>query len=214
MAVSSHDWTATVVRAAPRPIEAALSMPRSHKISHKDPTTKRKKGPAFIRYPLSGIKARENPRVYLSWYVERRHMNQKNTTREIPHSQMCPISSRGFHPITPGLSLDFIARSLAHYHCDSQARRGGKRPQQAAAASSSSRRDSPATGAKRASRLARENDVSAGEETDIKEAFRLFAVRDERFASGREDVMPVGDVRRALMCVVPYARARHEVFLI
>ena len=41
----------------------------------------------------------------------------------------------------------------------------------------------------------------------------MFAVRDDRFAGGREDVMPVGDVRRALMCVALYARAQRELFL-
>jgi hypothetical protein len=42
----------------------------------------------------------------------------------------------------------------------------------------------------------------------------LFAVRDDGFAGGREDVMPVGDVRRALMCVeLPTHALSVSVFL-
>ncbi|KAH0547554.1 hypothetical protein FGG08_000279 [Glutinoglossum americanum] len=113
---------------------------------------------------------------------------------------MCPVSSRGFQPATTctNLTLEYISRSLAHYE-PKKARGGGRRAQQQQQASSSSRQ--PAVGSKRTSRLARENDVSAAEEADIKEAFRLFAVKDEGFAGGKEDVIPVEDVRRAMIAL-------------
>ncbi|KAI9777829.1 MAG: hypothetical protein M1839_008506 [Geoglossum umbratile] len=87
--------------------------------------------------------------------------------------------------------------------------RGGKRPQHTTgAASSGSRRD---PGTKSASRLARENDVSAAEERDIREAFRLFAVQDDSLAGGAEDVMPVGDVRKALIALSLPPSSAHEL---
>lgn len=56
----------------------------------------------------------------------------------------------------------------------------------------------------RLSKLAKENDITAEEESEIKEAFRLFAITEitsdnEEYASEKEGVMKTPDVRRALM---------------
>ena len=52
----------------------------------------------------------------------------------------------------------------------------------------------------RVSKLARENDISGEEETEIREAFELFAVEasDSDGDGDEEPAMPVGDVPRAL----------------
>ncbi|KAK3325492.1 ef-hand superfamily Ca2+-modulated protein [Apodospora peruviana] len=50
----------------------------------------------------------------------------------------------------------------------------------------------------RQSKLAKENDISAQEEAEIKEAFSLFA---EPMDGEKEGVMPIGDVRRAMIAL-------------
>ncbi|PGH27684.1 hypothetical protein AJ80_00699 [Polytolypa hystricis UAMH7299] len=53
----------------------------------------------------------------------------------------------------------------------------------------------------RQSKLAKENDISAEEEAEIKEAFRLFAVENEDFSSEKEGVIETPDVRRAMVAL-------------
>jgi Ca2+-binding EF-hand superfamily protein len=48
----------------------------------------------------------------------------------------------------------------------------------------------------RQSKLAKENNISAQEESEIKEAFSLFC---EPMDGEKEGVIPIGDVRRAMM---------------
>lgn len=55
---------------------------------------------------------------------------------------------------------------------------------------------SPAAPKPRQSKLAKENDISAQEETEIKEAFALFS---EPHDGEKEGVMPISDVRKAMM---------------
>lgn len=50
--------------------------------------------------------------------------------------------------------------------------------------------------AARQSKLAKENDITAQEEAEIKEAFSLFA---EPMDGEKEGVIPIDDVRRAMM---------------
>lgn len=63
------------------------------------------------------------------------------------------------------------------------------------AGASSASASSPAVAA-RPSKLAREHKLSAQEESEIREAFSLFA---EPMRGEKEGVIPIGDVRRALM---------------
>ncbi|KAI1907344.1 hypothetical protein LOZ12_003391 [Ophidiomyces ophidiicola] len=58
----------------------------------------------------------------------------------------------------------------------------------------------------RISKLAKENDITTEEEAEIKEAFRLFAIRElaedlEEFSSEKEGVIRTADVRRALVAL-------------
>jgi Ca2+-binding EF-hand superfamily protein len=61
----------------------------------------------------------------------------------------------------------------------------------------------------RLSKLAKENNITAQEENEIKEAFSLFS---EPMDGEKEGVIPVDDVKRALMSVFPilpeYSTAR------
>ena len=66
-------------------------------------------------------------------------------------------------------------------------------PAQGASAASTSSK--PPTAA-RPSKLAKENNITAQEESEIREAFSLFA---EPMQGEKEGVMPIADVRRALM---------------
>ncbi|PYH75727.1 hypothetical protein BO82DRAFT_379357 [Aspergillus uvarum CBS 121591] len=52
----------------------------------------------------------------------------------------------------------------------------------------------------RQSKLAKENDITAAEESEIKEVFHLFVVDDEvdEFPDEKEGVIPVADVKKAL----------------
>lgn len=64
----------------------------------------------------------------------------------------------------------------------------------------------------RQSKLAKENDVSGEEETEIKEVFHLFSISHEDFPDEKEGVIPREDVRKALVYVslAPLPRA-HQV---
>lgn len=53
------------------------------------------------------------------------------------------------------------------------------------------------------SKLAKENDITAEQETEIKEVFHLFSQSHEEFADEREGVIPREDVRKALVYVIP-----------
>ncbi|KAI9740264.1 MAG: hypothetical protein M1834_004842 [Cirrosporium novae-zelandiae] len=60
----------------------------------------------------------------------------------------------------------------------------------------------PSTARKpRQSKLAKENNITAQQESDIKEAFSLFAQRHKDFPDEREGVVPILDVRRALIAL-------------
>lgn len=50
----------------------------------------------------------------------------------------------------------------------------------------------------RQSKLAKEHNITANEENEIKEAFGLFS---QRMDGEKEGVMPIGDVRKAMMLV-------------
>ncbi|KAJ5106817.1 hypothetical protein N7456_003492 [Penicillium angulare] len=62
---------------------------------------------------------------------------------------------------------------------------------------------SSSAGPKRArpSKLAKENNISAEEENEIKEVFHLFADKHEDFPSEKEGVIPREDVRKALVAL-------------
>jgi hypothetical protein len=47
--------------------------------------------------------------------------------------------------------------------------------------------------------LAKENKITNEEETEIKEAFELFAEKKSDKRGEKEKVLPIGDVRRAMM---------------
>jgi hypothetical protein len=62
----------------------------------------------------------------------------------------------------------------------------------------------------RQSKLAKENKLTNEEETEIKEAFELFAQKKTDKKGEKEKVLPIGDVRRAMMysssfCTPPIA---------
>ena len=59
----------------------------------------------------------------------------------------------------------------------------------------------------RQSKLAKEHNVTPAEENEIREAFSLFA---EKQKGSKEGVIPIGDVRRAMMLVAPPFRA-HKI---
>lgn len=69
-----------------------------------------------------------------------------------------------------------------------------KRKQPAASASA------PKPAAKRRSKLAKENDISAEEESEIQEAFALFSVASEEYDS-KQGVIATSDVRRCLIAL-------------
>ncbi|EEP80176.1 conserved hypothetical protein [Uncinocarpus reesii 1704] len=79
-------------------------------------------------------------------------------------------------------------------------------PKRRGAASASTAQSQPKK--TRLSKLAKENDITAEEETEIKEAFHLFAVKDlpadveEDYASEKEGVIKTEDVRRALILLM------------
>ena len=51
----------------------------------------------------------------------------------------------------------------------------------------------------RQSKIAKENNISADEEGEIKEAYHLFSIPHQKFEDEKEGVIPIADVRRALM---------------
>lgn len=51
----------------------------------------------------------------------------------------------------------------------------------------------------RQSKLAKENDISAEEESEIKEVFHLFSTTAEEFPNEKEGVIAREDVRKALV---------------
>ncbi|GAD99942.1 EF-hand superfamily Ca2+modulated protein [Paecilomyces variotii No. 5] len=53
----------------------------------------------------------------------------------------------------------------------------------------------------RQSKLAKENDITAEEENEIKEAFHLFSTTNEQFEDEKEGVIRTQDVRRALVAL-------------
>ncbi|KAI9816863.1 MAG: hypothetical protein M1827_001508 [Pycnora praestabilis] len=53
----------------------------------------------------------------------------------------------------------------------------------------------------RQSKLAKENNISAEEEAEIKEAYQLFSVQHEDFEGEKEGVIAIQDVRRALIAL-------------
>ena len=57
----------------------------------------------------------------------------------------------------------------------------------------------------RQSKLAREHNITAQEEADIKEAFSLFV---EPMDGEKDGVIPIGDVRRAMMYSNPLSTPR------
>jgi hypothetical protein len=65
------------------------------------------------------------------------------------------------------------------------------------------KRSAPATSSApkkaRQSKLAKENDISAEEESEIKEVFHLFSTTAEEFPNEKEGVIPREDVRKALV---------------
>ncbi|EAW13217.1 EF-hand superfamily Ca2+-modulated protein [Aspergillus clavatus NRRL 1] len=67
------------------------------------------------------------------------------------------------------------------------------------------RRGAPASSATpkkpRQSKLAKENDITADEENEIKEVFHLFSTTSAEFANEKEGVIPREDVRKALIAL-------------
>ncbi|KAJ5620327.1 EF-hand superfamily Ca2+-modulated protein [Penicillium lagena] len=53
----------------------------------------------------------------------------------------------------------------------------------------------------RQSKLAKENNISAEEENEIKEVFHLFSAPNDRFPDEKEGVIPREDVRKALVAL-------------
>ncbi|KAK3952490.1 hypothetical protein QBC32DRAFT_259921 [Pseudoneurospora amorphoporcata] len=67
---------------------------------------------------------------------------------------------------------------------------------------------SKAGGGPRQSKLAKENNITAQEEAEIKEAFSLFA---EPMEGEKEGVIPIGDVRRAMIALGIPPKSNHEL---
>ncbi|MCJ1447287.1 MAG: hypothetical protein MMC23_007798 [Stictis urceolatum] len=63
----------------------------------------------------------------------------------------------------------------------------------------------------RQSKLAKENNISAAEETEIKEAFALFSTSHSEYPSSKEGVIPSPDVRRALAALGAPASSHAEL---
>jgi len=58
----------------------------------------------------------------------------------------------------------------------------------------------PAAPKARQSKLAKEHGITAQEENEIKEAFAMFS---QPYGGEKDGVIPITDVRKAMMCVVP-----------
>lgn len=63
----------------------------------------------------------------------------------------------------------------------------------------------------RPSKLAKENNISAEEETEIKEVFHLFAEKNEDFPAEKDGVIPREDVRKALVYVLGHHPAQFHI---
>ncbi|KAL3474122.1 hypothetical protein BJX99DRAFT_232216 [Aspergillus californicus] len=61
--------------------------------------------------------------------------------------------------------------------------------------------ETPPPPKKRQSKLAKENDISGEEESEIKEVFHLFSEPNEEFPNEKEGVIPREDVRKALVAL-------------
>ncbi|CAG8259332.1 unnamed protein product [Penicillium salamii] len=70
-------------------------------------------------------------------------------------------------------------------------------PKRRGAAASSA----PAPKRGRASKLAKENNITAEEESEIKEVFHMFSDKNENFPDEKEGVLPREDVRKALIAL-------------
>ncbi len=79
-------------------------------------------------------------------------------------------------------------------HLDNHPEMAPKRKQPAA----SSSKPAAAAPKKRASKLAKDNDLSAAEESEIQEAFALFSVPS---STSKDPIIPTSDVRRALIAL-------------
>jgi hypothetical protein len=55
----------------------------------------------------------------------------------------------------------------------------------------------PAVPKARQSKLAKEHGITAQEENEIKEAFAMFS---QPYEGEKDGVIPIGDVRKAMMC--------------
>lgn len=77
-------------------------------------------------------------------------------------------------------------------HCTSQPPK-----RRAPAAAEASAASAPKT---RQSKLAKEHNITGAEENEIREAFALFAHKKK---GEKEGVIPIGDVRRAMMYEIP-----------
>ena len=69
----------------------------------------------------------------------------------------------------------------------------------AATTTPSSSSTAPKRARARQSKLAKSNDISAEEETEIKEVFHLFSEPNDEFPDENEGVIPREDVRKALV---------------
>ncbi|CAK7211084.1 hypothetical protein SBRCBS47491_000998 [Sporothrix bragantina] len=85
-------------------------------------------------------------------------------------------------------------------------------PKRKASASAASSAAANTTKAPRPSKLARENNITAQEEAEIREAFGLFA---EPMDGEKDGVLPIGDLRRALIAlgIPPASRAELAEFV-
>ncbi|KAF3770783.1 hypothetical protein M406DRAFT_320503 [Cryphonectria parasitica EP155] len=78
----------------------------------------------------------------------------------------------------------------------------------AAEAGASSSTSGAKGGGARQSRLAKEHDITAQEEAEIKEAFALFS---EPSQGEKEGLIPIGDVRRAMIALDIPPKDKHEL---
>ncbi|OOQ87985.1 EF-hand superfamily Ca2+-modulated protein [Penicillium brasilianum] len=101
-----------------------------------------------------------------------------------------PGGSRQHHKTLRRPSTDFSSLSLGMTNSRPPKRRG---------APASSSTTTTATPKRPRSKLAKENDITADEENEIKEVFQLFADANEDFPAEKDGVMPREDVRKAMV---------------
>lgn len=82
-----------------------------------------------------------------------------------------------------------------------------KQPPKRRGAPASSSTTTTAAPRRTRSKLAKENDITAEEENEIKEVFQLFADANEDFPTEKDGVMPREDVRKAMVygASLPYS---------